>query len=276
MAKKYAVFLSVTALMSIASVVIISVSMGTTGWIYATVTSVSGITFADSEAHHGLFKGSLMRRLVQTPVEYDLYITCVWESNACAWSCLSTPSARKAEVESLLAGETPLFSCTASARSFSSSSVSRVENGTSTATFVNAGAWVSNVIFMVLLLVAAALSAVLSVVNSLWSPSESYFNVLGIFITNSIAAGLDVIVLLIWGIHYGVRTQNDIAIRDTLVGEFISISSLGYSYWLLLTPFFLHSINIGLIFLREWLMNSEPPETKIDIDDIADGTLVLF
>lgn len=53
----------------------------------------------------------------------------------------------------------------------------------------------------------------------------------GIKIINCIAAGLDLIVLLIWGIHFALRTQNDIAIRDTIVGQFVSYSSLGYSYW---------------------------------------------
>ncbi|XP_015518995.2 uncharacterized protein LOC124300655 [Neodiprion virginianus] len=278
MGKKYGVFLSVTALISIASVVIICISMGTTGWVYATAASVSGLTYGDSDVNHGLFTGSLTRQLVQTATNYDLYITCVWGSNACAWSCLSTASERTAEVESLLAGETPSFACSVSTRALTStgSTISRADNGTSTSDFLNAGAWLSNVIFMTLLLAAAAISAGLSVVNSVWSPSESYLNVLGIYIANAVTVGLDVIVLIIWGVHYGVRTQTNVAIRDTIVGEFTSETSLGYSYWLLLTPPFLHAINIGLLYLRDTLINSEPPETKIDIEDIADGTLVLF
>lgn len=73
MGKKYAVFLTLTTSISIVSVVIICVSMGTEGWAYATVSPVSGITYGDSDTNHGLFRGSLTRRLTQTAVNYDLY-----------------------------------------------------------------------------------------------------------------------------------------------------------------------------------------------------------
>ncbi|XP_012259834.2 uncharacterized protein LOC105688260 [Athalia rosae] len=278
MAKKYSMFLTVTAFMSIVSVTIICISMATENWISSTVSPASGlIAYGNSEVNYGLFEGTLIRRIVQTPTIYDLYITCIWGSNACAWSCMSTHEERITEVETLLAGGLPSFACTPRGSSSSSSGVTvNSRNGTDIPALVNAGAWVSNVIFMVLFLTAAVISAVLSVINSIWNPPETYFNVLGIFIANIVAGCLNVIPVLISAIHYAIITQEDVAIRDTIVGEFTSKSILSFSFWILLVPVVLHGVNIGLLLIREWLINSEPPETKIDIDEFADGTIVLF
>ncbi|XP_015606708.1 uncharacterized protein LOC107273242 [Cephus cinctus] len=295
--RKYAVFLHVTVLLSISSLIIICISMGTEGWISAPTSVVrESQTIEDSDVNHGLFKGTLIRRLVQTPRNYDIYITCVWSSNACAWSCLADASARVAEVKSLLAGESPSFACLTSTRTLATNSSIKSTNGerltllflgehfyisylysdTGGEQFFNAGAWLCTVIAMSLLMLAVVLTIAVTFLNIFKNPAETLLNIEGIYWMNAITVGLNVLVLLIFGIHYALVTQYGVAIRDTIVGEYVSNASLGYSYWLLLAPVSLHLTNIGMLYLREKIVTSEPAEPKFDIENISDGMIALF
>lgn len=282
--RKYVAFIYATIFLSVLSLIAICVSMGTEGWIQATASTVKVTdSVQDSKVYQGLFGGTLVRRLLQTPRTYELYVTCVWKSNACAWSCLADGAARRAEVEALLAGESPPFACLAAATTTTSADAAPStfrENATNETSvvpqFVNAGAWLSTILILALLTIAVILTIALSILNSFKSPAEPLLNIEGIYAMTGFVIGLDVVALLVYGCHYLFVSRYNVAIRDTIVGEYVSESTLGYSYWSLSIPLCLHVANAGLFGLRERLVNGVPAERNVDVDGITDGRTVLF
>lgn len=142
--------------------------------------------------------------------------------------------------------------------------------------FVNAGAWLTTIILIFLQLIAVIGMCALLILNSLKSPAETYLNIYGIYLVACIAIGLNLTSLIIYGCHYSFVTWYNIAVRDTITGEYTSSARLGYSYWIQLLPLCLYGICIGLLLWRERIVNREPLGTKINIENAADSTLVLF
>lgn len=276
--RKRVIFIRITAALSILALIVVCLSLGTNEWITGSASVVNtSLGISASEINHGLFSGTLIRKPLSSRT-YDIYITCVWGSNACAWSCGSDSAARKVEVESLLNGEKPNFSCLSLTKnSVDPSSRNRRDNVTTdTLVFVNASAWLSTVIMMILQLITVIAMCALAILNCLKSPAETFLNIQGIYLVACIAIGLNLIGLIIYGCHYNFVTSYNIAIRDTITGEYTSSAYLGYSYWILLLPLCLYGICIGLLLWRERIVNREPLGTKINIENAADSTLVLF
>ncbi|XP_043471006.1 uncharacterized protein LOC122504138 [Leptopilina heterotoma] len=277
--RKRVIFIQVAAGLSILALVVVCLSLGTNEWITGSASvSNTSLDIQDSEINHGLFTGTLIRKPVSTPIFYDIYISCIWGSNKCAWSCRSNAKSREEEVESLLNGENPEFSCLSTGKNLMSSvSTRKSENDTrNSIVFVNAGAWLCTTILMILQLVAVTGMCALLILNSFKSPAETFLNIYGIYLVACLAIGLNLTSLIIYGCHYSFVTSYNIAIRDTITGEYTSSAYLGYSYWIQLLPLFLYGICIGLLLWRERIVNREPLGTKINIENAADSTLVLF
>ncbi|XP_043271132.1 uncharacterized protein [Venturia canescens] len=279
--RKQSIYILLTALMSVVSLSILSTAIATPRWIDATANprNSSNLDVSISNVNYGLFKGFLTRRLLSSPLEYDLFFTCVWGQNACAWSCQPTGTLRETEIQDLLDGKTPSFAClpySSERNSVQFVSTLRSPDNRNERIFSNAGLWLSTLLFLALSMIALLASAILSLINCAKSPIEAYFNVHGIYVTNGVALAANVAALILYGISFNSYVKKDISIYDTIVGDFYSEAKLDYSYWILLLPCLFDVVGIFLIAMREFLINGKKGETNIDVVDDAPATGVLF
>ncbi|KAK0170476.1 hypothetical protein PV327_011417 [Microctonus hyperodae] len=112
--RKYRQFIALGSIVSIVSFTLVCISFTSEDWIDAKGSvvneSIAGHNF-DSIIHYGLFKGILTRTILSSSMIYNIYFTCVWEENLCAWSCLKDKDSRLDEVKALIRGRKPTFSC---------------------------------------------------------------------------------------------------------------------------------------------------------------------
>lgn len=145
--------------------------------------------------------------------------------------------------------------------------------------FIGLGFWLSTIIFLSIGIVFALVSAVFSIVNVAFNPIQQIFNVFGLYIWNGIAIGSCLLTMILYGSLYGGFLSSNIAITDTLQPGITyssdGLASLGFSFWILIVPILLHSINIGLIFYRQYLIVKDPPITVIPVKK-HDTTILLF
>lgn len=207
----------------------------------------------------------------------------MYEHNVCVYSCQKEEVKREAEVLALLAGEKPEecpISNAKTLRSRTGFETSIYERAaTSKDEFINAGLWLSTVIFLGIATALAGASASFAIINVLFNPVEPFFSVFGLYIWNGIVIGTTVLTMILWGALYGSQLSTNIAITDTLTPEApyssANLASLGASYWVLFIPIVLHSGNIGLLLWRQYEINKEPPPTTIDLDK-SDLTIIMF
>lgn len=145
--------------------------------------------------------------------------------------------------------------------------------------FIGLGFWLSTIIFLAIAIVFAVVSAVFSIINVAFNPIQQIFNVFGLYIWNGIAIGSCLLTMILYGSLYGSYLSSNIAITDTLqsVVTYSSdgLANLGFSFWVLIAPILLHSINIGLIVYRQYLIVKDPPITVIPVKK-HDTTILLF
>ncbi|XP_065075491.1 uncharacterized protein LOC135699216 [Ochlerotatus camptorhynchus] len=241
--------------------------------------------YKNSEIQYGLFAGSLTRNVLATPVPYDLIVICVYEHNVCVYSCQKEEAMREAEVVALLAGNKPAECPISNAKSLITMADYEMKpsNSDRAATpkdeFINAGLWLSTVIFLGIAMIFAGASASFAIINVLFNPVEPFFSVFGLYIWNGIVIGSTVLTMILWGALYGSQLSANIAITDTLTPEApyssANLASLGASYWVLFISVLLHSVNVGLLLWRQYEINKEPPPTTIDVDK-SDLTIIMF
>lgn len=91
--------------------------------------------------------------------------------------------------------------------------------------------------------------------------------------------GSCLLTMILYGSLFGSSLTNNIGITDTLqsVVTYSSkgLASLGFSFWILIVPILLHSINIGLIVYRQYLIVKDPPINVIPVKK-HDTTILLF
>ncbi|XP_062539754.1 uncharacterized protein LOC134207802 [Armigeres subalbatus] len=240
--------------------------------------------FKNSEIQYGLFTGSLTRNVLITPVPYDLTVICLYEHNACIYSCQNEEEKRESELLALLAGEEPA-ECPISNVKIQATAASTEQRyhisgrAVSKDSFINAGLWLTAVIFLGVATAFAGASASFAIINVLFNPVEPFFSVFGLYIWNGIVIGATVLTMIMWGALYGSYLSENIAITDTLTPEApyssTNLASLGASYWVLFIPILLHSANIGLLLWRQYEINKEPPPTTIDVDR-SDLTIIMY
>lgn len=99
--------------------------------------------------------------------------------------------------------------------------------------FINPYIWLFTIIFLSIGILVTIATSIISVMNVASNPIHIVLSIYGLFFWNGIACVLLFLVLLLWGIHFGTTISKNIAIRDTIVGDWSSdgLASLGYSYW---------------------------------------------
>ncbi|XP_058840204.1 uncharacterized protein LOC131695725 [Topomyia yanbarensis] len=271
MAKTKWNLLFATFVLSCLSLATLIVSLCTPYWVVSEAYELRASK--NSEVQYGLFTGSVKRTVLLSPVFFDLTVICLYEQNACVYSCQKEEQKRESELLDMMYGRTPPECPPVISRATPTTSTSNV-SGTSKAAskddFINAGLWLTTVIFLGIATAFAGAAVSFSIINVLFNPVEPIFSVFGLYIWNGVVMGATLMTMVLWGALYGSQLSDNIGITDTLtpVAPYSSagLASLGTSYWILFLPMLFHGANIGLLLWRQYTINREPPPTTIDLD----------
>lgn len=291
------ILLLATFVISICSLIFVLVAFSVDSWIQAEARSSEAL-YENSQIHYGLFSGYLTRFLFATsPTYHKLTITCLYEENACIYSCQTSQDLREDELRRVLAG-TGLYSCPTVPRNFGSetrttknyytpnyhsyslSSASNRQHVFNVADeVIDPGLWLTTIIFLSVSALFSLFSAVMALVNVVFNPIEPVLSVFGLYIWNGIASGSTLLTLILWGALFGTSLTHNIAVTDTLTSEFTyssdGLAQLGFCYWLLLIPMILHALNVGILYWRKRIIEAEPPPPTITVDK-TDLTIMLY
>ncbi|KPJ05181.1 hypothetical protein RR46_04018 [Papilio xuthus] len=117
----------------------------------------------------------------------------------------------------------------------------------------------------------------LAILNATKNPTEPIFGLPGCLWTNVVTAILGLTVLMMFGIYWATSGLNQHLALSYIAAEvFAPDPSLGYSYWLLLPAVFCSLTNVGLIELRRYLLEKDPPPPTIKVENHSDGTIFLY
>ncbi|XP_046383118.1 uncharacterized protein LOC124153797 [Ischnura elegans] len=143
--------------------------------------------------------------------------------------------------------------------------------------FINLGIWSSTLASLILAILFAGISAFMAVVNVAANPVRTIAAIPGLYLWNGLAAFFALLTLLLWGGHFAATLVNNIAIRETITGEFVVASAnVGFSYWLILGSFLLHCANTGILFFRRVMLLRIPEPPKVTPDEDTDGAIFLY
>lgn len=264
-------FIIATFIVACAAVAVIITSFATSLWVEATLTKPNDAAFSTSlTINYGLFVGHIDGKMLSS-ISAELTMSCLMSENVCLMSCQTDDATQEFELIALLSGIESIH-CPFLEESTNISEDSYDQK------FINAGIWVSTLLFLALSLLAAVLAAVFAVINSAMNPVEPIVGVFGLYVWNGIAAGCTLIVMILWGAMFAITLTDNVAYSQTISGEYTSQgqASLGVSYWLLLISLFLHIVNLSLLGIRQYLLSREPPTPTVKMDENTDGIIFLY
>ncbi|CAG9760946.1 unnamed protein product [Ceutorhynchus assimilis] len=275
------VFSSVAAIFNI-------VSLGTEYWITGTALWINS-TSDTSEVTYGLFQG-IYKRNVAFPYTYEITMTCDFANNICALLCGLDKEERGNLLSSLYNNSynpnysmdnCPIITRTSYYhRSFEDPAV-YVRQGTyvSPSAFINAGVWLSTLIFLLLATIVGLLAANLALYNTVANPINFFLGVKSLYIYNSVAFCSTVMYVTLWGSMYIQKIFHNLSIFDTLVGNFNSDKTafLGYSYWISFISMAFYIGSMGILYYREYLNERDPRQKRVALDtEMTDPNLYLY
>ncbi|KAM3958049.1 uncharacterized protein ACR2FA_007945 [Aphomia sociella] len=256
-------------LLSVLSILLIVVAVASDSWIVSSAVSTDSQDI-DSHIRYGLFTGVWEDYPIMTPVTSTLHMTCVPSINACAVSCKTNRNARVTEVEALAEGNRPTPTCTSVVTVDTSNPLPKPP--------VISFVFYLFLLFVLLLqLLFAIFSAGLAIINSTKNPTEPVFGLPGCLWSNVVTVVLGVVVLLMFGIYWATSgLKEHLAFSFIALGHYVPTSSLGYSYWLLIVASLASLANIGLLQLREYMLERDPPPPTLKVENHSDGTIFLY
>ncbi|XP_049880840.1 uncharacterized protein LOC126377188 [Pectinophora gossypiella] len=255
-------------LIGVVSVLLIVVAVSSDSWIVSSASAQGQIR--DNYINYGLFRGELEINILSTPVINTLYMTCVVDENACAVSCKTTPEARENEVRALAQGYRPVLGC-------NSDSTILPGDLLDPPPVISFAFYASTLAVIFLHLAFAVISSGLAIVNATRNPTEPIWGLPGCLWSNAITAVLGFTVLLMFGVYWATSGLKDhLAFSDTAQISYTLSQGLGYSYWLLIAAVIFSLCNVGLIELRKYLLERDPPPPTIKVENHSDGTIFLY
>ncbi|XP_026753192.1 uncharacterized protein LOC113513400 [Galleria mellonella] len=255
-------------LLSVLSILLIIVAIASDSWIVSRASEVG--QELDSHLRYGLFTGLWQDYTLITPVMSTLHMTCVPGKNACAQSCKTTREARLTEVEALADGYRPMVTCT-------SVTLVNTEDPLPTPPVISFVFYLFLLLVVILQMLFAIFSAGLAIINSIKNPTEPVFSLLGCLWFNLVTVGLGIVALMMFGIYWATSgLQEHLAFSFIALGSYRLSPSLGYSYWLLIVAVVASLLNIGLLLLREYMLERDPPPPTLKIENHSDGTIFLY
>ncbi|XP_058454159.1 uncharacterized protein LOC131432079 [Malaya genurostris] len=220
MAKTKWNILFATFVLSCLSLAALIVSLCTPYWVVS--EAYQSQASRNSDIHYGLFGGSVTRKILLSPAYYDLTVICLYEENVCVYSCQKKEQLRESELLDMLNGRKPPECPLSSSRAESSTSSRNIASDskvTSKSDFINAGMWLTTVIFLGTATAFAGAASSFSIINVLFNPIEPVFSMFGLYIWNGIVIGASLMSMIIWGILFGSQLSENISITDTLTPE---------------------------------------------------------
>ncbi|XP_057318538.1 uncharacterized protein LOC130663371 [Microplitis mediator] len=267
-------YLQWSACVSLISAILGTISLSTEGWVTASAKVDGSIEdVQESTINYGLFTGILIRRILASPKSYNIYLTCIFDANICIWSCQQFLGLRKQEAIFLLKGDKPPFSCPISTSTRSSNSFT--SNSTQTE-FLSASLAATSIFFVILTIIILYFSFILILINCFMSPAITFFNITGIYLLAILEFVINLLALIFYGSYYNNWIKNNIGILDTLVGDYKSEASLGYSYWIFFVMCLLHPVVAVFLKLRNNVLIDKRKETVIVVAKVNDPTTVLY
>ncbi|XP_044002539.1 uncharacterized protein LOC122848508 isoform X2 [Aphidius gifuensis] len=218
--RKYGEFIEICAFISLVSLTMTGVSLLTQDWINGSASVVDSTNdVQDSTINYGLWGGTLIRKITLSPREYNIYITCLYSENKCAWSCRDSSETRIMEIENLINGQKPLFDCQPilSTKNIKLSTI-KTTSDTNTGQFLNAGIYLSSLIFIITSFILYFICFILAIVNCVICPTQWYLNTRGIVYLTIGALIVHAIALILFGFFYDFWIVENIGIFDTIVG----------------------------------------------------------
>ncbi|XP_067012029.2 clarin-3 isoform X2 [Anabrus simplex] len=274
-------------ILSCIALALLITSMATQEWVMSDLKLPRDNSTTGS-VNYGLFTGRFERIVLQMKFVFTITLTCVMEDNICGWSCLGTAEEREKDIKDLYDSGNSSAIC-AYIESEPLVGVRRLKMGRAgddtdvenvpDKQFVNAGLWVSTVLFLVLALVITGASSLLAVLNAATNPSRTCLAMDGLYFWNGAAAFLDLLVLILWGSQFAVTLTDNVAVADVIKGDYTSsgLASLGYSYWLVFVSLLLSLASVAVLAVRDYLLSREPPPPAFNPDISAkDGTIFLY
>ncbi|VVD03071.1 unnamed protein product [Leptidea sinapis] len=83
--------------------------------------------------------------------------------------------------------------------------------------------------------------------------------------------------MVFFGVYWLASGWSDhLAFSYVALGDWRSAQALGYSYWLLLGANLCSLLSVGLILLRRYLLERDPPPPTIKVENHSDGTIFLY
>ncbi|KAK4875138.1 hypothetical protein RN001_011560 [Aquatica leii] len=254
------------------------ISLATTNWVVARGEFSTALNEPLSDIQYGLFSGTYRQRL-GGDLYFTLYATCLIPKNVCAYLCTSTSELRKEELKQLYRKEPINFNCPPVTRKTRVDFTFKYNTRQDEYEFINAGLYISTVVFMALSAIFGLIATTLSVLNTTGNPVEVVFSINGIYIYNLISCVSSTMVLILWSALFGTYIVRNIGIFYTIVGEMNTrgLTNLGFSYWLNIPSTFLYATSIFILYLRQYLITQEP-EIKIHVtaDDKDVGSLMVY
>lgn len=277
MAKTKWNLLFATFVLSCLSLAALIVSFCTPYWVTSQAFEQSA--YKNSDVYYGLFAGFLTSNFLVSPVFYDLTVICLYEHNVCAYSCQKEETLREAELLAMLNGQATPECPLSNTRIITPTNKIVNAKATPREEFINAGLWLTTVIFLGVACAFAGASASFSIINVLFNPVEPIFSVFGLYIWNGVVIGAVLLTMILWGALFGSTLSDNIGITDTLTSQAPysskGLAALGASYWILFLPMIFHGCNVGLLLWRQYEINKEPPATTINVDK-SDLTIHMY
>ncbi|XP_066260830.1 uncharacterized protein [Euwallacea similis] len=288
MATTNRVFIVIAFVFSLKAAIFNIVALSTEKWITANAGDVSNPTDRNY-VNYGLFLGNYKMTFPSGAV-YELVITCNFKNNICAMLCGLDYEARAKVLDDLYNNKKDNSTdnyCPGITKSTYAFMVFqnqprylRADSITITKDqFINAGVWLSSLIFLILAMLAGSWSAILALCNTVFNPISYLFSVKSLFIYNAVAFFSTVLYMALWGINYNLHIFHNVAIYDTLVGNLSSDKNafLGYSYWIGFIPLAFYAGSVGILYYREHLNERDPRNKVVSLEAYsADPNLYLY
>ncbi|KAJ8945139.1 hypothetical protein NQ318_001604 [Aromia moschata] len=263
------------------------VSLATEEWI--TTTSAMWVTLPitlPNTAKYGLFQGYYSQ---QGPLVLTIQITmtCLMKENVCALLCGKDTDARYTLLKELYNnnntadqdnGNCPTVQRSTSYQYNRESIWTYASEDSDDKQFINAGVWISTILFLVLSIALGMLSSALALWNTVSNPIEIYFSIFGLYIYNAAGLFCSTLVMLLWGIMHVLITFHNVGIFYTLTGQMTSDKRayLGYSYWLNLIPIGCYIYSIAILYVRQYKLSKDPKHQIVQREDRADPGIYLY
>lgn len=306
-------------MISVISLAISIASVVTDQWVTGTAKEIEPLNPSTAlghiEVNYGLFSGRKhVTKPLIVPYSYGLSVVCV--DGFCMLSCgneddlrdvllgenssydTSTGDANLCSMEDKISQLNPAVfhhrkSSLQTTREQNSQRSSKGDDDAAgydvTNELIRYGLWLSTLIFIFTCIALTFLSIVMKVINTAHTPVSVVFGIEGLVVLNLIIFLCYLIVMSLWAAQFNSRISENLSISETLRvdedGEkkwsSSGLSSLGYSYWMLISSMILCLANVAVLGYRQYKLYYAPAPKQqktleMKVQDFSEGKNMLY